>query len=586
MNDSQSTQIFSMRNHNLNRLAFSLIFLSAFFVPIKATADVLGDQQHFSINSAYDVRQREGVEAVLQVANSKVYLYVEKDWWSHLALSKQDEGRKLLIALAEEFEQRAYPKLTQTFGTEWKPGIDQDPIITVLLHEMKEGVGGYTNYGDEFFRVQNPKSNEREMVYLNTENLQSVLLKSFLAHEFMHLITFNQKNRLNDADEEVWLNEVRAEYASTLLGYDLSYETSMIKRRVQNFLGDSGDSLTEWLNKTSDYGAAHLFSQYVVDQYGVQVLVDSLKSRQIGVASFNEALNRGKFLKTFSQVFADWLITLFLNDCSYGERYCYYNPHLVNFRVIPQTNFLPSVGSSTLSLSNATKDWAGNWVKIMGGKEVLTLEFQGSTSALFEVPYIIESKERTFSVHTLELSLEGRGKVVLPNFNSAVRSVTLLPFSRTKITGLDASYALHSFSFVATASSKTPQEEEALITQLLAQIDFLKKEIAKIQAQLTVAQSQTGSNTLCGEFTENLFFGMQDNDQVQCLQEFLKLEEPELYPEGLISGNFFSLTQAAVIRFQEKYRSEVLVPAGLTQGTGYVGSLTRKKLNELLTNSR
>ncbi|MBI2123905.1 MAG: hypothetical protein HYU04_01565 [Candidatus Wildermuthbacteria bacterium] len=575
-----------MRNHDLNKLVFTLVFLSVFLVPARAAADVLGDQRRFSVNPSYDAGQREEVEAVLQVANSTVYLYVEKDWWSNLALSKQEEGRKALIALAEEFEQRAYPRLTQTFGTEWKPGIDNDPIITVLLHEMKEGAGGYTSYGDEFFRVQNPKSNEREMVYLNAKNLQSPLLKSFLAHEFVHLITFNQKNRLKGVDDEVWLNEVRAEYASTLLGYDLSYETSMIKQRVQNFLGDPGDSLTEWLNTAADYGAAHLFSQYAVDQYGVQVLVDSLKSRQVGVASFNEALNQGKFPKTFAQIFSDWLITLFLNDCSYGERYCYYNPHLVNFRVIPQTNFLPSVGSSTLSLSNSTKDWAGNWVKIMGGKEVLTLEFQGSTSALFEVPYIIESRERVFSVHALELSLEGRGKVVLPNFNSGVRSVTLLPFSKTKTAGLDEPYALHSFSFLATASSKTPQEEEAaLIAQLLERIEFLKKEIAKVQAQLAATKPSTAYNALCEEFTENLFFGMRDNGQVKCLQEFLRSKEPELYPEGVVSGNFFTLTQAAVVRFQEKYRSEVLVPAGLTQGTGYVGSLTRKKLNEVLTNS-
>ena len=572
-----------MRNHDLNRLIFAVIFLSAFFAPAKAAADVLGDQQRFSVDSAYDAKQRVGIEAVLQVANSTVYLYVEKDWWSNLTLSKQEEGRKTLIALAEEFEQRAYPRLTQTLGTEWKPGIDQDPIVTVLLHEMKEGVGGYTNYGDEFFRVQNPKSNEREMVYLNAENLQSSLLKSFLAHEFVHLITFNQKNRLNDADEEVWLNEVRAEYASTFLGYDFSYETSMIKRRVQNFLGDSGDSLLEWLNTTADYGTAHLFSQYVVDQYGVQILVDSLKSRQVGVASFNEALSHGKFQKTFTQIFSDWLITLFLNDCSYGERYCYYNPHLVNFRVIPQTNFLPSVGSSTLSLSNSTKDWAGNWVKIMGGKEVLILEFQGSTSALFEVPYIIESRERVFSVRALELSLEGRGEVVLPNFNSDIRSITLLPFSKTKTAGLDESYALHSFSFVATVSSKTTQEEEAaLIAQLLAQVEFLKKEIAKVQAQLAAAQPRTDNTALCWEFTENLFFGMRDNNQVRCLQELLKSREPELYPAGVVSGNFFALTQTAVIRFQEKYRSEVLTPLRLSQGTGYVGSLTRKKLNELL----
>jgi len=42
------------------------------------------------------------------------------------------------------------------------------------------------------------------------------------------------------------------------------------------------------------------------------------------------------------------------------------------------------------------------------------------------------------------------------------------------------------------------------------------------------------------------------------------------------------LTQQAVIRFQEKYASEILTPLGLPNGTGYVGAATRSKINQLL----
>jgi len=37
-----------------------------------------------------------------------------------------------------------------------------------------------------------------------------------------------------------------------------------------------------------------------------------------------------------------------------------------------------------------------------------------------------------------------------------------------------------------------------------------------------------------------------------------------------------------VIKFQEKYKDEILGAFGLTKGTGIVGSFTRTKLNSLL----
>ena len=45
---------------------------------------------------------------------------------------------------------------------------------------------------------------------------------------------------------------------------------------------------------------------------------------------------------------------------------------------------------------------------------------------------------------------------------------------------------------------------------------------------------------------------------------------------------FGTLTKNAVIRFQDKYKSEMLIPIGLKSGTGFVGVMTRKKLNEVV----
>ena len=107
-------------------------------------------------------------------------------------------------------------------------------------------------------------------------------------------------------------------------------------------------------------------------------------------------------------------------------------------------------------------------------------------------------------------------------------------------------------------------------TEILARIAEIQQIIVQLQALLL----QMGGTVSCQSINQDLSFGMKGNSQVMCLQEFLKNQGSGIYPEGIVNGNFFTLTKAAVVRFQEKY--------GI-QGTGFAGPITRAKINQLLT---
>jgi peptidoglycan hydrolase-like protein with peptidoglycan-binding domain len=87
-------------------------------------------------------------------------------------------------------------------------------------------------------------------------------------------------------------------------------------------------------------------------------------------------------------------------------------------------------------------------------------------------------------------------------------------------------------------------------------------------------------------FNTDLKMGYTSADVAE-LQKILNLESSTavalsgLGSKGNETEYFGELTRKAVIRFQEKYRSEILTPNGLLSGTGFVGNSTRRKLNSL-----
>ena len=81
------------------------------------------------------------------------------------------------------------------------------------------------------------------------------------------------------------------------------------------------------------------------------------------------------------------------------------------------------------------------------------------------------------------------------------------------------------------------------------------------------------------QFKSNLQVGSKGLE-VKELQKCLA-KDPEIYPQGEITGYFGNKTKQAVINFQEKYKKDILAPFGLELGTGQVKKTTRAKLNEI-----
>lgn len=95
--------------------------------------------------------------------------------------------------------------------------------------------------------------------------------------------------------------------------------------------------------------------------------------------------------------------------------------------------------------------------------------------------------------------------------------------------------------------------------------------IAQVSA-LGIKLSQTK------KITSTLKVGSKGGE-VMLLQQILAKES--FLAANAVTGKFDKNTKEAVIKFQEKYASEILKPAGLTTGNGTVGANTRKKLNVL-----
>lgn len=140
------------------------------------------------------------------------------------------------------------------------------------------------------------------------------------------------------------------------------------------------------------------------------------------------------------------------------------------------------------------------------------------------------------------------------------------------------------FGLVATM---TPLSASAQMTQAEFQAEIARLTALIEQLTLQLSGGAMSSSTACPyTWTRSLTTGSTGSD-VMKLQQFLNSSaDTQLAVSGAGSaGNetqyFGPITAAAVTKFQNKYRADVLTPLGLAAGTGYFGPSTMAKANAL-----
>jgi hypothetical protein len=140
---------------------------------------------------------------------------------------------------------------------------------------------------------------------------------------------------------------------------------------------------------------------------------------------------------------------------------------------------------------------------------------------------------------------------------------------------LKISIAFITLTLVLGLGGSTRVIAQTGVTSSIAEIQKLLAEIAVLQGQLAEIQNQQAQ--LKQEIIQSLRLARQlgkgmSGEDVKLLQEILATD-PSIYPEGLVTGFFGSLTEDAVRKFQAKN--------GLEQA-GRVGPQTLERINKLL----
>jgi immune inhibitor A len=268
-----------------------------------------GSTRKFWILEADENYYRQ-VNAKLIYQTEHLYFWVEDG-----IKFKEEDVRQL----SETFENQIYPTTRNYFGSEWTPGVDNDPhLFVIYARGLGSSAAGYFAGSDSLMPEVRSYSNVAEMFYLSADytDLKSSFTYGVLAHEFQHMIHWN-----HDRNETSWINEGFSELAAALNGYDIGgfdFYFAFEPDLQLNFWpgNDQGDSAPH-------YGASYLFARYLLAQFGADTIKEIVANPKNGFEGLDDVLadkmesydsSGDGAIKPGDRVFQNWVIANILQN--------------------------------------------------------------------------------------------------------------------------------------------------------------------------------------------------------------------------------------------------------------------------------
>jgi hypothetical protein len=238
----------------------------------------------------------EEITAVLKAIGDHCYIWAADD-------GDPETNDQISTATADAYQEmfdKLYDLETGLFGYErgggdgGDGGIDGDRHISILLYDIDfdksvaTGTLGYFFNLDEYSRAEldaegyfDEKTNEMEMFYMDAifANTSPVLMYTTLAHEFQHMIRFNQVE-----DSEVWFNEMLSVTAEDLCAhpsinqnYDDLIDVAGYAPYFNSFYDE--ESYDDWDDEAYyTYAKTYMYGAYLMRNYGGAGLLNELST--------------------------------------------------------------------------------------------------------------------------------------------------------------------------------------------------------------------------------------------------------------------------------------------------------------------
>ncbi len=318
-----------------------------------------GDNKNIYVDTDVNINNFVQKSATLCASGTYCYVWIVNDYYSSSA-----SGANVNKAVAEEFRDKfdaMYPYITKVFGTESDELINYDASsssnnvfldmdsysdtgkkINIVIYDIgndyksKEecGVLGYFYSKDYYYSAQNRsdlvgQSNHGKYFYVDSvyanESIDTVI--STLAHEFQHMINFNQKN-IRNLKTAIENNSKQYEVSDTNFNEMLSM---LCEDMMQSYLGLSdkhsplnriqafniyymSSGIREYLESNSvlSYSTAYAFGSWLCRQYGGAELINAIStSKYVDNEALYRAVNSVNGTnKTFDDLFEEFLLAV------------------------------------------------------------------------------------------------------------------------------------------------------------------------------------------------------------------------------------------------------------------------------------
>lgn len=213
-------------------------------------------------------------------------------------------------------ENNIYPALLNAFGQGPAAGPNGESRITILItNKISSNILGFFYSVDMFRKSTYPASNERKIIYINSDIDNDITLYGVIAHEMQHMINFYHKNRAGVYEED-WINEGLSKYAEEIAGYGLhdgDDNTVHLIALSQRHFGEY--PLTDWDRVSAKgYGLSYLFVKFLSEDgryksQGTSVTRALVQSNLAGINNVSAVTN-----EDFLETLGNFGLCLYIND--------------------------------------------------------------------------------------------------------------------------------------------------------------------------------------------------------------------------------------------------------------------------------